>query len=124
MAQAGTWDLALAQWFPDWYGNAAPSFFGPLFDGATAYPPSGSNFGFYNSAKVTQLTQEASSAQTAAQAAGLWQQADAQVMADAAVFPITSPNAALYHASRVHNAVYVPNLFQFDPTNVWLSPTS
>jgi peptide/nickel transport system substrate-binding protein len=46
VAQSGVWDLALAQWFPDWYGNAALSFFNPLFSGANAYPPAGSNFGF------------------------------------------------------------------------------
>ncbi len=27
----------------------------------------------------------------------------------------------MYHASYVHNAVYVPALQEFDPTNVWLS---
>ena len=53
VAKGGVWDLALAQWFPDWYGNAAASFFGPLFAGQPAFPPNGSNFGFYNSAKVT-----------------------------------------------------------------------
>ena len=52
----------------------------------------------------------------------MWAQADAQVMADAAVFPITSPTSANYHAAQVHNAVFVPQLFQFDPTNVWLTP--
>ena len=45
-------------------------------------------------------------------------------MADAAVFPITSPNNPVYHANQVHNAVYVPNLFQYDPTNVWLTPSA
>ena len=44
-------------------------------------------------------------------------------MADAAIFPITSPTSPNYHASQVHNAVYVPQLFQFDPTNVWLTPS-
>ena len=41
-------------------------------------------------------------------------------MKDAPICPITDlqPN---YHASYVHNAVYVPQIQQFDPTNVWLS---
>jgi peptide/nickel transport system substrate-binding protein len=43
-------------------------------------------------------------------------------MADAAIFPITSPAVPVYHAVQVHNTVFVPNLFQYDPTNVWLTP--
>jgi peptide/nickel transport system substrate-binding protein len=42
-------------------------------------------------------------------------------MNDAAIFPITDPNVPVIHGSRVQNAVYVPALGQFDPTNVWLS---
>ncbi|MGH9115519.1 MAG: ABC transporter substrate-binding protein [Acidimicrobiales bacterium] len=121
VAQGGTWDIALANWFPDWYGNSALSFFEPLFSGQASYPPAGSNFGFYNDPKTNQLIDQASRATTTSATASLWAKADAQVMADAAIFPITSPTSPNYHASRVHNAVYVPNLFQFDPTNVWLS---
>ncbi len=124
VAKDGTWDLALANWFPDWYGNAALSFFEPLFGGAPAYPPQGSNFGFYSDPKTSALIQRASTATNSAQAASLWGQADRQVMEDAAIFPITSPQSANFHASQVHNAVYVPQLFQFDPTNVWLSPNA
>ena len=83
------WDLALAQWFPDWYGNGALSFFGPLFSGPPAFPPAGSNFGFYNNPKVNQMIQQASTAKTIGEAGTIWAQADAQVMADAAIFPIT-----------------------------------
>jgi peptide/nickel transport system substrate-binding protein len=43
------------------------------------------------------------------------------VMKDAAIYPITDPLQPLYHASYVHNAVYIPAIQQFDPTNVWLS---
>jgi peptide/nickel transport system substrate-binding protein len=124
VGRRGVWDLALANWFPDWYGNGALSFFSPLFSGPPSYPPVGSNFGFYNDAKTNQLIQQASTATNTATAASLWAQADAQVMADAAVFPITSPTSPNYHAGQVHNAVYVPQLFQFDPTNVWLTPSS
>ena len=42
-------------------------------------------------------------------------------MQDAPFYPITQPLQPLYHASYVHNAVYVPAIQQFDPTNVWLS---
>ncbi len=124
VGRRGVWDLALANWFPDWYGNGALSFFSPLFSGQPSYPPVGSNFGFYNDAKTNQLIQQASTATNTATAASLWAQADAQVMADAAVFPITSPTSPNYHAGLVHNAVYIPQLFQFDPTNVWLTPSN
>jgi peptide/nickel transport system substrate-binding protein len=124
VAKRGVWDLALAQWLPDWYGNAALSFFGPLFNGTVAFPPQGSNFGFYENPKVDQLVQQAENAKTLSDASSLWAQADRQVMADAAIFPITSPTQPVYHAKQVHDAVFVPNLFQIDPTNVWLDPSA
>jgi peptide/nickel transport system substrate-binding protein len=123
VAHSGVWDLALANWFPDWYGNGALSFFQPLFGGTDAFPPAGSDFGFYNSDTTNMLIEQASTAATQSQASSLWAQADKQVMADAVIFPITSPTSPNYHATQVHNAVYIPQLFQFDPTNVWLTPS-
>jgi peptide/nickel transport system substrate-binding protein len=120
-AQRGVWDLAVAGWGADWYGNAALSFFGPLFSGKPSFPPIGSNFGFYDSPTTNSLISQASQATSQDQAAGLWAKADAQVMTDAAFFPITSPKQANYHAAQVNNAVYVPAIQNFDPTNVWLS---
>jgi len=121
VAKRGVWDLSLAGWGADWYGNAALSFFGPLFSGPPSYPPVGSNFGFYNDSATNSLIDQASQATTEDQAAQLWAQADQQVMKDAAFFPITQPNQPNYHASQVHNAIYVPAIQNFDPTNVWLS---
>ncbi len=120
-AQRGVWDLAIAGWGADWYGNAALSFFGPLFSGKPSFPPIGSNFGFYDSSATNSLISQASRATTQEEAASLWAKADAQVMTDAAFFPITSPKQANYHAAQVNNAVYVPAIQNFDPTNVWLS---
>ena len=42
-------------------------------------------------------------------------------MQDAPIYPISTQLQPLYHASYVHNAVYMPAIQQFDPTNVWLS---
>jgi peptide/nickel transport system substrate-binding protein len=42
-------------------------------------------------------------------------------MGDAAFYPITSPKNANYHAAQVNNAVYIPAIQNFDPTNVWLT---
>ena len=121
VAKRGVWDLAVSGWGPDWYGDAALSFFGPLYSGPAAYPPVGSNFGFYNNPSVTALTGQAATSASASAAATVWAQADQKVMQDAPFYPITQPLQPLYHASYVHNAVYVPAIQQFDPTNVWLS---
>ena len=121
-ARSGVWDLSLAGWGADWYGDAALSFFAPLFSGPPSYPPAGSNFGFYDSAKTNSLIQKASTATTGSQSDTLWNQADQQVMMEAAIFPITNPKQASYHASQVNNAIYVPAFQNFDPANVWLSP--
>ena len=55
----GVWDLSLAGWGADWYGNAALSFFAPLFSGEPSFPPIGSNFGFYDSPATNALIQQA-----------------------------------------------------------------
>jgi peptide/nickel transport system substrate-binding protein len=123
-AKDGVWDVSLAGWGADWYGDAALSFFAPLFSGQPSFPPTGSNFGFYSDPTTNNLIEQASSAQTQSDASALWQQADKQVMKDAAFFPITNPTQANYHASQVHNAVYIPNLQNFDPANVWLDPSA
>jgi peptide/nickel transport system substrate-binding protein len=119
-AKSGVWDMALAIEGPDWYGNGALSMLAPVFGGAPAFPPNGINYWFYNDPVTNQLIQRATVAKTLAQSTPLWAAADTQVMKDAAVFPITSPLAANYHSSEVHNAVYMPVYLQFDPTNVWL----
>jgi peptide/nickel transport system substrate-binding protein len=112
--------MAVAGWGPDWFGNSALSFFAPLFSGEPSFPPNGSNFGFYNNAKTNDMIQQAVTATTEDEAAKLWAQADKQVMADAAFFPITDPKQPNYHAAQVHNTVYIPAIQNFDPTNVWL----
>ncbi len=122
VAQRGVWDLSVAGWGADWYGNAALSFFNPLFYGKPSFPPSGSNFGLYDSPTANTLIQQAGAAKTQDEAATMWAQADQQVMKDAPFFPITNPVQANYRASQVQGAVYVPSIQNFDPTNVWLSP--
>ncbi|HEY2638713.1 MAG TPA: ABC transporter substrate-binding protein, partial [Streptosporangiaceae bacterium] len=121
VAKSGAWDVSLAGWGPDWYGDASTSFFKPLFFGAHAYPPVGSNFGFYNNPAVNSLITKAASQGSASAAASYWAQLDQMVMKDAPIYPITQPLLPLYHADYVHNAVYVPALEQFDYSNVWLS---
>ncbi|MGH3424633.1 MAG: ABC transporter substrate-binding protein, partial [Nocardioidaceae bacterium] len=120
VAKRGVWDLALAGWGADWYGNAALSYFNPLFSGKPSFPPVGSNFGLYDSDAANQAIKQAITAETEDEAATLWAKADDQVMKDAAFFPITNPKQANYHAAQAHNAVYVPSIQFLDPTNIWL----
>jgi peptide/nickel transport system substrate-binding protein len=119
-ARSGAWDISLAGWGPDWYGNAALSFFTPLFDGKIL-PPLSSNFGLFNDPKVNALINTASTATSLTASNADWAAADNKVMEDAAIYPIEDPNGALIHAAQVHNDVYVPALQNFDFTNVWLS---
>jgi peptide/nickel transport system substrate-binding protein len=119
VAQRGVWDVSLTSWGPDWYGDAALSMFAPLFDGRVL-PPTSSNFGLFNDPAVNSLIDRAKTAASHDESTALWTQADRKVMEDAAIFPITDPNTPVYHASQVHNAIFMPILNQFDMANVWL----
>jgi peptide/nickel transport system substrate-binding protein len=119
-ATSGVWDVSLAGWSPDWYGNAAASFFPPLFDGRIL-PPTSSNFGLFSDPTLNPIIDAALKAPTEAAAAALWHQADIETMKNAAIFPITAPNQPEIHGSQVHNAIYMAIYEQSDPTNVWLS---
>ncbi len=121
VAKRGVWDISIAGWGPDWYGNAALSYFGPLFNGKAAFPPVGSDFGFYQNDQTDSLIAKASAAATQEEAGSIWAEADHQVMEDAAFYPITEPKTANYHAEQVHGAVYIPSFQNFDPANVWLA---
>ena len=122
VAKRGVWDLSLAGWGADWPGNSAISYFKPLFSGEPSFPPNGSNFGFYNSTTTNQLIEAAVQTTTEEAAKAAWAKVDHQVMADVAIFPITNVRTANYHAAQVHNTVYIDQLQQFDPANVWLDP--
>ncbi len=122
VAARGVWDLALIGWSADWYGNAAASFFNPLFSGPPSFPPNGSNYGFYDSAATNALINQALAATDQESAIAAWAKADRQVMADAPFYPITNPKWPTYHAGQVHNAVFLGSMQNFDPANVWLSP--
>jgi peptide/nickel transport system substrate-binding protein len=118
VAKSGAWDLSLAGWGPDWYGDAAKSFFLPLFTGT---PPVSSNFGLFSDPNLTPLINNALSATTASAAATSWHQADVEVMSQAAIFPITQPNEPQIHGTQVHNCIYVAAIQNCDPTNIWLT---
>ena len=118
-AKRGEWDLSLAGWGPDWYGDAALSFFGPLFDGRIL-PPVSSNFGLFNDKKVNDCIDAAKLEKDNDAANTKWGECDRLVMEAAAFYPITSPNEAIYSPSFVHNTIYMPVTQGFDWANVWL----
>ncbi len=121
-AYKGVWDLTIAGWGPDWFGNAAVTYFNPLFSSPGGFPANGgSNFGYYQSTAVNNLIGQALDQPTESQADVYWAKADQQVMSDAAIYPITSPLQLAEHAPYVHNAVYMTVWQNFDPANVWLS---
>jgi peptide/nickel transport system substrate-binding protein len=121
-AKQGTWDMAIAGWGPDWYGDSAVSFFNPLFAAPAGFPPNGgSNFGYFSDPTVNGLITKALAQTTEAAADTYWAQADMAVMQAAAFYPIDDELALAEHAPYVHNAVYMTQYQQFDPTNVWLS---
>jgi peptide/nickel transport system substrate-binding protein len=120
-AKDGSWDIAMSGWGPDWYGDAAASFFEPIYYGAASFPPDGSNFSEYNNPKVNALIAKAVSETSSVAAGKLWAQIDQMVTEQAPTYQITQDMQANYHSTFVHNAVYVPSIQNFDPTNVWLS---
>jgi peptide/nickel transport system substrate-binding protein len=120
-ATNGTWDIAMSGWGPDWYGDAADSFFGPIYSGAPSFPPVGSNFSQYNNPTVNALIAKAASQASTVAAGKLWGKIDQMVTMEAPTFQITQDLQPNFHSSFVHNAVYVPTIQNFDPANVWLS---
>jgi peptide/nickel transport system substrate-binding protein len=118
-ARAGDWDLSLAGWGPDWYGDAALSFFKPLFDGRQL-PPNSSDYGLYNNDQLNQIIDQAAQSQDQSESNKLWAQADDIVINDVAIYPITNPNWGLLHSSSTHNTIYVPAFQSFDFANIWI----
>lgn len=118
--KAGKWDLAAPGWGPDWQGNAAFSFFGPLLDGRTCGQGS-TNYGCYTSTKVEALIDQALKAKSADDAAPIWAEADATTMADAPWVPLMTGKQYSYHSTRVRNFINYTLSNQGDYTNVWLA---
>lgn len=117
--KAGEWDIAAPGWTPDWYGNNGRTVVQPLFDGR-AYGRNSTNYGGYHNPRVNQLIDAALTADDADAAAGHWQQADQQIMRDAAIIPLMTRGHAMYHSSRVRNAYFLPTSMTYDYTRIRL----
>jgi ABC-type transport system substrate-binding protein len=119
-SKEGKWDIAAPGWVADWPGNNARAFLVPLFDGRTCGEGS-TNYGCYDSPTTNKLIDEALKAKTQQEAAGLWTQADQQIMKDAAFVPFMVQLTPLTRSNRVHNALFSQTAQLYDYTNIWLS---
>ncbi|WP_246178555.1 ABC transporter substrate-binding protein [Actinomadura decatromicini] len=119
-ARAGEWDIAAPGWTPDWYGNNGRSIIQPLFDGR-AYGQNSTNYGGYDNPRVNALIDAALTAPDTAVAASRWQQADQQIMEDAAIVPLLDRSQTLFRSSRVHGALFLPTTATYDYTRLWLT---
>jgi ABC-type transport system substrate-binding protein len=112
------WDLATPGWIPDWFGNNGRSTLEPLF----TVPGNGSNdFGGYNDPKTDSLINKALAAPSESTGAGLWSQAERQIMGDVGAIPVVYQKWAVYHSSAVQGCTFWWFGLNCDPTNVWLS---
>jgi peptide/nickel transport system substrate-binding protein len=122
-AQRGVWDLAIAGWVPDWYGNNGRSVVQALFDGRTIGPNS-VNYGAYDSSETNRLIDAALSATSEAASLDFWKQAATRVMEDAAIVPLSEGKEAIYHSRRARNCNFSSLSFNCDVTAIWLEGAS
>ncbi len=128
--KAGQWDMGQPGWFPDWWGNNGRTIVQALFQGPNCVINT-VNYGCYNNATVNSLITTAETATSPSATATAWQQADHQIMSDAAIVPIMSQNFPMYSSKRVRgttssgttypSALFAPNIGAPDVTNIWLA---
>lgn len=118
-SKAGSWDIAEPGWIPDWLGDNGRSIFEPLFDGRT-YGPDTVDYGDYDSAALNKDIDLALAAKNFAQANEFWQDANRQVMKDAAIVPVGAQKTAVMHSARVQGCEFWFVSENCDYTNVWL----
>lgn len=126
----GTWDMAQAAWFPDWYGNNGRTVIQALFQGPECVINT-NNYGCYDNATVNSDIQKAEAASSLTEAGNYWHAADQQIMKDAAIVPIMSQSFAdiaskrvrgvLPNGSTYQTALYNPNIGDPDLGNIWLA---
>ena len=117
-AKRDVWDIAAPRWFPDWFGNNGRATLEPLFTD----PGNGSfDYGGYSSPVTDSLISRALAAPSVAAGAGLWSQAERQILGDAATVPVDFQKWPIYHSSAVHGCSFWWVDVNCDPTNVWLS---
>jgi peptide/nickel transport system substrate-binding protein len=128
--KAGQWDMGQPGWIPDWFGNNGRTVVQALFQGPNCVVNT-VNYGCYDNTKVNSLITTAEAASSLSAAGTAWQQADAQIMSDAAIVPIMDQGFPQYSSKRVRGissagvvfptAIFAPNIGEPDITNLWLA---
>jgi peptide/nickel transport system substrate-binding protein len=121
----GAFDLGLANWLPDWYGNDGRTTLAVLFSSRCIQETT--NYGCYSNHQVDRAIAAGEHAATPAEAARQWAAAARQIMTDAAVVPLTDLQSPILSSARVREdglragVVLAPNLGGPDITNLWLT---
>ncbi len=128
--KAGAWDMGQPGWIPDWFGNNGRTVIQALFQGPNCVVNT-VNYGCYNNPTVNTLIAKAEAATSLTDAGNFWQQADHQIMSDAALVPVMSQNFPCYSSKRVRGigsdgktyptAIFAPNIGNPDITALWLA---
>ena len=114
------WDICFGEWFPDWTGNGASTYFSPLLDGR-AYAQGSTNYGDYNDPTVNKYIDAAENTSSLTKAAANWAAADRYIMTkDPAWIPVLEQALPQYIGSRVEHPIYLQFIGGFDPTNLWV----
>ena len=88
---------------------------------APSFPPNGSNYGFYNNPATNDLIEQASPPPTSRPRPTRGPRPTSRSWTTRR--STRSPTKwATYHATQVHNAIYLTAMQAFDPANVWLDP--
>ncbi|GLZ42295.1 ABC transporter substrate-binding protein [Actinokineospora sp. NBRC 105648] len=120
-ARAGTWDIAVAAWTPDWFGDNGRAFLQPMFQ-TNAVAGTG-NYGCYSNPEVDRLIDHALSLSDPDAASAAWHEVDLLIMRDAAIVPVLvhAPTIPHLRGARVRNAIAMPTVDRwFDLSNLWL----
>jgi peptide/nickel transport system substrate-binding protein len=122
VARRGSWDVALLNWWPDyWTRNNGRDLIPPLFS-ANSCGQRGVNAGCYANAGATALMEQAMRAASDDEALGFWQRAAALVMEDAAIVPLLQRKTAWFSSLRVRNCFHSPLLIpSCDIASAWLA---
>lgn len=121
-ARRGAWDIAAPGWIPDWYGLNGRTYLQPLFYSANISKDSsswGTNYGFYNSQRVNELIQQAAAASTTEEAVQAYEEAQRQILEDAALVPVMWQKNPTMHSERVNGFNGYPN-YLGDITHIWV----
>jgi peptide/nickel transport system substrate-binding protein len=120
-ARRGEWDLAMAGWYPDWFGETnGRSVFSALFDGR-AIGANSANYGGFQSAAVDSAMDRASEAPTTELAREAWSKVARLLSDEVADVPLIELKTPFSRSRRVRNCTWLPSGINCDLNNVWLS---